>query len=226
LHIPVNGLSFFKDKQNNFVFKELEVNVENYLIQKAREETLNCESKKVIKELEEEEWLSRTNWPICINSHNNLNPLSDLLYLNEKELQLSDLIKKITEDNFINQELGSLTFNLESKKQEVFIGEEKEVNFDNFNLSFMPNTEKENKFVFIASKLISLEGIRKIQILEKELEIKDIKPEKLTLVSKFPSSSIISFTLKIFLHSGKVKHIIVENFVTGNNNNIRTVFDF
>jgi len=226
LHIPINGVSIFEDNQHTFMFEGFGDDIENYLIQKAREKIYTSEREKVINELEEEEWLRRTNWPIGINRQGILNPLRPNFFLSETDLQTSDLIKKITEDNFANQELSSFSFHLESKVQEMSNGIEQEIIYDNYSVFFSPNPNKENKFIINASKLISREGIRQVQIAEKELEITDVKPEKLTLTKQLPNTNIIIFTLNIFLFSGEVDHIIIEKFETVNNDKIQTVFRF
>jgi hypothetical protein len=233
LHIPFNGISLFRNNLNTFRYVGFGDNIENYLIQKSREKIRSSEEIKVIPELEDEEWIQMTNWPIGINSEGNLNQLTPEIFKtggnfpetfkNEKEFQLSELIKKITADNFINQDLSNFSFLLESKTQEISVdGKEYEFNYDNYSVFFSLLEDK--KFVFNAAKLISPEGKRVVTIVENDLEIADIKPDRLTLKRQLSITNNVEFTLDIYLKSGMVFLIVLNKLDVKNNSKNQTVF--
>lgn len=233
LHIPFNGISLFRNNRNTFRYVGFGDNIENYLIQKSREKIRSSEEIRVIPELEDEEWIQMTNWPIGINSEGTLNQLTPEIFItggdfpetfkNEKEFHLSELIKKITADNFINQDLSNFSFLLESKTQEISVdGKEYEFNYDNYSVFFSLLEDK--KFVFNAAKLISPEGKRVVTIVEHDLEITDIKPDRLRLIRQLSKTNNVELTLDIYLNSGLVFLIVLDQFDSKNNNMTQTVF--
>lgn len=215
LHIPLNGIALFENKKNTFKFPQYEEHIENVLINKAREKFINSKNTKVIPEFEESEWLKRTNWAVGLDINNKLNPIKPISNLNRSQFDMYKLIRKITEDDFINLELMWYSFDIESEKQNIL--SEKTPKTINLNvlISLHPLSNTENRFHFIASELISSDGMRKVTIAEKELVITEIGCNMLTFHRIENLNDKKGFSLDITFKEGKVDMVIINRKEAG-----------
>ena len=103
LHIPAKGVGLFNNK-NRFIVDG--VNIEEQCIEKAR---MSFDKKMEMQhsfELEEEEWIERTQYPIGLDDANNfapLIPIQNFSEANPNAISLHNIIFKITGDNELNK---------------------------------------------------------------------------------------------------------------------------
>lgn len=98
LHIPARGIDFYR----NTVLKLGGDNLEQQIIQKSRISFDQKMGIAIVPELEEQEWINRTNFPIGLDNKNNPFPLNPTEELFQQTIPLYNAIFKMTKDTELN----------------------------------------------------------------------------------------------------------------------------
>ncbi|WP_340111007.1 hypothetical protein [Maribellus mangrovi] len=98
IHIPAKGIDFFKKA----VIRINGEAIEREIIQKSRISFDQKMELDVIPELEEQEWINRTSFPIGLDNRNDLFPLYPVEDLIPQAVPLYDAIFKMTNDTELN----------------------------------------------------------------------------------------------------------------------------
>lgn len=98
LHLPANGIDFFR----NMVLMLKGDNLEEQIIEKSRISLDQKMEMQVIPELEEQDWVQRTNFPIGLNTSGNFFSLYPTDEMMQQALPLYNAIFKMTNDTALN----------------------------------------------------------------------------------------------------------------------------
>lgn len=98
LHIPANGIDFFR----NTVLRLGGNNLEEEIIEKSRSSLDRKMEMEVIPELEEPEWINRTRFPIGIDAKGNFFSLQPTEEMMPQAAPLHNVIFKMTNDTELN----------------------------------------------------------------------------------------------------------------------------
>ena len=98
LHIPAKAVDFFKNSILNLGGQS----VEEQIVKKARMSFDKKMEADIIPELEEQEWINRTDFPIGLDNKNNFFPLLPTEKVMPQILPLYNAIFKITNDTDLN----------------------------------------------------------------------------------------------------------------------------
>lgn len=98
LHIPANGIDFFR----NTALKLGDSNLEEQIIEKARASLDQKMNMNAIQEFEDKEWVLRTNFPIGLDDTGNFFALQPTEEMMPQAIPLYNAIFKMTNDTALN----------------------------------------------------------------------------------------------------------------------------
>ncbi len=105
-----------------------------------------------------------------------------------------------------------LSFQFESTFQEEKTENDTKRYNDNCRVTFMPNEDIQDRYILIISKLISSDGIRRVEIAEKELMVIDVRDDVLTFTRDLAELDRVRLFVSIFFRAGSVTQLLLSDY--------------